>query len=560
MALITLSSLTFAQSSSKKVIASDLSSVPVAKGISIINNSSTAKAIVDSLHYDGNDFTNAIGTNSANTFEAHAFFSASQLAGHNANGNTISSVKVFINGAADVSSTQLKFYSDQSTVVYSQSFIPVDGWNDVVLTTPFAIPTTDLYIGYECVADTGYPLGCDAGPTNPNGDWVVFGGTWYHLPALSASLTYNWHIRAMVDGTPLSTPLAACTPLSWNAGSVEVSQSATSGTFTLTNTGGGTLTASSITGISAPFTTNFVPGSINLGAGQSATFTFSFDPTVAGPVSQTAVINTNGGNISISLNGTGIICNTVTSFPFSEGFEGTTFAPDCWTLNDVDGDTYNWRISTVTPHSGLNSAASDSYINSVGALTPDNYLITPQFGISASNLELTYWVATQDPSWPSEKYSVMVSTTGKNPADFTAVFTETLIAATSTWVQRTVPLSSYNGENIYIAFRHWGSTDFFNFKIDDILIDFTTGINTVNEDANIGVFPNPSTGLINVLMPKNTTNFNVAVFNVVGEEVSSMNVSSNKTVVDLTNQSNGIYFVKVTSNGEVTTKKVLLSK
>ncbi|HRN43076.1 MAG TPA: hypothetical protein PK649_13540, partial [Vicingus sp.] len=316
MALITLSSLTFAQSSSKKVIASDLSSVPVAKGISIINNSSTAKAIVDSLHYDGNDFTNAIGTNSANTFEAHAFFSASQLAGHNANGNTISSVKVFINGAADVSSTQLKFYSDQSTVVYSQSFIPVDGWNDVVLTTPFAIPTTDLYIGYECVADTGYPLGCDAGPTNPNGDWVVFGGTWYHLPALSASLTYNWHIRAMVDGTPLSTPLAACTPLSWNAGSVEVSQSATSGTFTLTNTGGGTLTASSITGISAPFTTNFVPGSINLGAGQSATFTFSFDPTVAGPVSQTAVINTNGGNISISLNGTGIICNTVTSFPF----------------------------------------------------------------------------------------------------------------------------------------------------------------------------------------------------------------------------------------------------
>ncbi|HRP60976.1 MAG TPA: hypothetical protein PK833_11940, partial [Vicingus sp.] len=59
MALITLSSLTFAQSSSKKVIASDLSSVPVAKGISIINNSSTAKAIVDSLHYDGNDFTNA---------------------------------------------------------------------------------------------------------------------------------------------------------------------------------------------------------------------------------------------------------------------------------------------------------------------------------------------------------------------------------------------------------------------------------------------------------------------------------------------------------------------
>jgi len=558
MALITLSSFSFAQSSSKKVAVSNLSSIPVAKEVNNINNSSTAKAIVDSLHYDGNDITNAIGTGAAATFEAHAFFSASQLAGHNANGNTITSVKVYINGVSDVTSTQLKFYSDQSTVVYSQAFTPIEGWNDVVLTTPFAIPTTDLYIGYECVAAGGYPLGCDAGPTNPNGDWTVYGGTWYHLPALGATLTYNWHIRAMVDGTPLSTPIASCTPLLWNAGSVELTQSVTSGTFTLTNNGASTLTASSITGISAPFTTNFVPGSVSLTAGQSTTFTFSFDPTVLGAVNQTAVIATNGGNISIALNGTGIVCNKITTYPFSEGFEGAGFAPDCWTLNDVDGDTYNWRVSTASPHTGTKSAASDSYINGLGALTPDNYMITPQFEINASNLQLTYWVAAQDYDYPSDKYSVMVSTTGKNPADFTTVTTETL--TDTTWAMRTVSLSAYNGQDVYIAFRHWGSTDWFNFKIDDILIDVTTGVSSVIETSNIGIFPNPTVGLVNVLMPVNTTKFNVTVFNVVGDQISSSNINSNKTVVDLNNQPNGLYFVKVTSNGEVTTKRVLLAK
>lgn len=555
LALALMSGLTYAQSITKQTAVGNLSSVNITKEIDNTINQNVAKAIVDSLHYDG-PTNSGIGTNSANTFEVHAFFSAAQLAGHNANGNTITSVKVFINGVASVGSTQLKFYSNQTTVVYSQAFTAVEGWNEVVLTTPFAIPTTDLYIGYECVATGGYPLGCDAGPVNPNGNWIVFGGTWQHLTDLGGTLTYNWNIRAMVDGTPVSTPTAACTPLTWNAGSIELTQSATSSTFTLSNAGGGTLTASSISGVSAPFSTTFVPGSVSLTAGQSTTFTFSFNPTVVGAVNQTAVITTNGGTISITLNGTGIVCNTINSFPFTEGFEGTGFAPDCWSTNDVDGDSYNWeRRSTWSAHSGVGTAVSASWQGS--ALTPNNYLITPQFNINAGNLELTYWVAAQDPDWAAEKYSVMVSTTGKAPADFTAVFTETL--ADTIWTKKTVSLSAYNGQNIYIAFRHWGVTDFYYMKLDDITIDITTGISK-NEISKLDIYPNPTTGMVNIAMPTNTSNFNVTVFNVVGEQVLTSNVNSNKTVVDLNNQPNGVYFVKVTSNGEVTTTKVLLSK
>jgi len=544
IALILMSGFIFAQQT-KQMAVSNLSSTKITKVIN--SNQDSPKAIIDSLHYDGDPFT-AIGTNDANTFEVYAFFPAAQLSAHNAMGNTIPVVKVYINGVADVTSTQLKFYSDQgTTMVYNQAFTPVEGWNSVTLTTPLPIPATDLYIGYECVADTGYPLGCDAGPENTNGNWIVVGGTWYHLTDLSATLTYNWNIRAMVDGTAPTTPIASCTPLSWDAGSVQVSQNATSGTFTLTNVGGDTLTSSSITGISAPFTTTFVPASVNLTGGQSVTFTFTYSPTVAGTDNQTAVITTNGGNISIALTGTGVVCPIISTYPFTEGFEAD-FPPSCWTLIDADGDTHNWEtINSAddgwTTHGGVVCAVSASFQG--GPYTQDNYLITPKLNINAANLALKFWVAAQDPDWPAEHYSIMVSTTGTVPANFTEVFNETL--ANSSWHQNTVSLATYNGQNIYIAFRHWNVTTYY-MKIDDILVDYVTNISN-NDLQSIRIYPNPAK---NTLYVANSSNQTVEIYNLTGELV----LSSNKNVVDISKLSQSTYFVRVITDSKVITEKI----
>jgi hypothetical protein len=94
-----------------------------------------------------------------------------------------------------------------------------------------------------------------------------------------------------------------------------------------------------------------------------------------------------------------------------------------------------------------------------------------------------------------------------------------------------------------------------------VVCDIATGVSShTGNFTEVNVFPNPSTGLVNIVMPTNTTNFNITVYNVVGEQVSNKNINSNFAKIDLNNQPNGVYFVKVTSNGEVTTKKVLLSK
>ena len=154
-----------------------------------------------------------------------------------------------------------------------------------------------------------------------------------------------------------------------------------------------------------------------------------------------------------------------------EGFEGTGL-PTGWTSIDNDGDGYDWDCDWLYPRTGLECAASASYINGVGALNPDNYLITPQLGLtsySGGSADLTFWTAAQDPSYPSDYIEVWISTTGSGATDFTDMvfaFTET----DDTWKEHVVDLSAYTGEDIYVAFVHTASYDQYWIKVDDVLV------------------------------------------------------------------------------------------
>jgi len=159
---------------------------------------------------------------------------------------------------------------------------------------------------------------------------------------------------------------------------------------------------------------------------------------------------------------------------FTEGFEGGSI-PTHWLNIDYDGDLYFWEIpdsSGFTAHSGTYCAASASYVNDPGmALFPDNWLVTPLMTASATS-QLTYWVAAQDADWSEEHIEVWISTTGfVIPDDFTdQVDDYTCPFGSSEWEERNVDLSSYDGEDIFIAFRHCDVTDMFWIKIDDVLV------------------------------------------------------------------------------------------
>ena len=153
-----------------------------------------------------------------------------------------------------------------------------------------------------------------------------------------------------------------------------------------------------------------------------------------------------------------------------EGFN-TGSLPTGWTTQDSDGDGYTWDAtflyqSSDATHSGDGMIASASYINNIGALTPDNWLISPAVTITAA-ANLTFWVKGQDASYAAEHYSVYVATSNTIAA-FTATTAVLSSTTTGDWVQQTVNLASYVGQTIYIAFRHHNTTDMYWLDLDDV--------------------------------------------------------------------------------------------
>ncbi|HBS87518.1 MAG: hypothetical protein A2W91_00370 [Bacteroidetes bacterium GWF2_38_335] len=252
------------------------------------------------------------------------------------------------------------------------------------------------------------------------------------------------------------------------------------------------------------------------------------------------------------------LCDDISTYPYTQSFEAGVVPATCWTSNDVDGDGFNWAVREApdfTAQDGTFCAASASWDATAGALNPDNYLITPHFVINADNLELKYWVAAQDPSYAGEHYGIFVSTTGTAPADFTdEVFTETLVD--EIWKQITVSLAAYNGQSIYIAFRHYGVSDMFEMKIDLVTVDFASSMNEVKE-SSIAVYPNPSNGILNI---RNAENSTISVINMLGEIVMTTSSNTDVTTLDLSSLISGSYMVKINGQNGSVTKKINLIK
>lgn len=110
----------------------------------------------------------------------------------NSSGSNVMTVKIFGMGS-DIAPGNL---------LTSQTFTPGGGaWEHIVLATPVLITGEDIWVGYQFTqnATSTYIPGNDAGPNDPNGDFLSTGVGWQHLSS-NPSLPYNWNIRANLNG------------------------------------------------------------------------------------------------------------------------------------------------------------------------------------------------------------------------------------------------------------------------------------------------------------------------------------------------------------------------
>ncbi len=163
------------------------------------------------------------------------------------------------------------------------------------------------------------------------------------------------------------------------------------------------------------------------------------------------------GNVSLTWSAPEAGLATVTA-DFEDGEDG-------FSTIDADNDGNGWElVNGLKSQSGTNAWSSASYVNNVGPLTPDNWLVTPRALLTG---KFSFYACGQDASWAEEHFAVFVTTGDSlNTQSYTQVSEE--FVATSEMTKYTVDLSDYDGVEGYIAIRHFNCTDMFRLNVDDV--------------------------------------------------------------------------------------------
>ena len=165
--------------------------------------------------------------------------------------------------------------------------------------------------------------------------------------------------------------------------------------------------------------------------------------------------------------------------------------PQGWTFLDADGDGFNFGIYAaggMNPDGSVNntgtnaSLTSFSYNNSYGALHPDNYAFMPRIKVM-ENASMTFYAAGFDPSYAVEHFGVAVaSSDGLN------------IATIAEWDSRnpyqafSVDLSAYEGQEIYLGFRHFTNVSNYALCIDNITVTNVVWAGTTSQTYGYYVY------------------------------------------------------------------------
>lgn len=236
--------------------------------------------------------------------------------------------------------------------------------------------------------------------------WIAIHGTATYAP---------WYISIddfKVQHAP-TTPVFSISPTGYDFGSLIIN-STDSKTFTISNTGVGTLSISSITpSTDGYFSLANLPASfpVNLTAGQSATFDIQYDPTAAGSHTGSFTVSYTGGSTDVDVSGT-CYDPTIYDFPWVEGFTNTTFPPADWArytgLFPSDPLTTTTSGWTKTNFANVSNPANPSARLNIWSTTTKYWLVTPPIAIPATGYELNFDLAltkynNSDPVDPTQQ-------------------------------------------------------------------------------------------------------------------------------------------------------------
>jgi hypothetical protein len=108
------------------------------------------------------------------------------------------------------------------------------------------------------------------------------------------------------------------------------------------------------------------------------------------------------------------------------------------------------------------------------------------------------------------------------------------------------------GSTLYVGVWKWNNAANGTFQVS--AFDASLAANGYNATA-FTFYPNPVKNMLNLAYDKEMTN--ISIFNLLGQQVFTTNVSATETAVDMSGYASGAYIVKVTADNQVKTIKVI---
>ena len=244
-----------------------------------------------------------------------------------------------------------------------------------------------------------------------------------------------------------------------------------------------------------------------------------------------------------------------TVVPYTENFEtaSTPALPGCTTVINLGPSPNQWVVEQ-SPGSGFESktlryayseydAANTWFFTRGITLTQGvNYKISYRYGNNSTN-----------PNWTPEKLKVMYGTSATADDMSTLIGdypTINLGVAIQEEVDFTVPATGV----YYFGFNAYSDANKYFLYVDDIIIDTALATNTF-DISQFSYYPNPVKDVLNLSYGSDITA--VAVYNILGQEVTAKSVNGTSAQVDMSALARGTYMVKVTSDNLVKTIKVI---
>ncbi len=233
---------------------------------------------------------------------------------------------------------------------------------------------------------------------------------------------------------------------------------------------------------------NVIYETIGVNATQEGKFVVKVNPMIA----DNSIIDLN-----VEIINEGIQVLSKLTFGFEGGIEG-------WTNIDADGDGFQWvesgmKLGPTYGHESEYCMFSQSYDNYFEVLYPDNYLVSPEKYKVGKDASISFWACAQDKNYPYEHFGVAVSTKGNSSAsDFVTIQEWTLDSVAPNrvqgeWGKFTSDLSDYEGQEIWIAIRHFNCFDQYFIAVDDIEIDNIYQAIKYNDSISLGIVsPTPN--------------------------------------------------------------------